>query len=44
MFLITDATTQGYITVPAASFVQDPVTGEFTVVPAMGTLEITGTV
>lgn len=38
------ATTQGYITVPAASFVQDPVTGEFTVVPAMGTLEITGTV
>ena len=38
------ATTPGSITVPAATIVQDPVTGEFNVTPGVATLVVTGTV
>ena len=38
------ATAQSRITVPAATFTQDPVTGEQTVTPGTATLTVTGTV
>ena len=34
----------GTITVPAATYTQDPVTGEVTVTPGVSVLTITGTV
>lgn len=37
-------TVEGNLTVPAASFVQDPTTGAWTMVPSVSTLEVTGTV
>ncbi len=38
------STVAGGITVPAATFTQDPVTGAFTVTPGTATLTVTGTV
>lgn len=38
------ATVAGFITVPAATFVQDPVTGVWTTIPGEVTLTVTGTV
>ncbi len=38
------ATTAGQITVPAATYTQDPVTGEWIVTPSTSTLTVTGTV
>lgn len=37
-------TVAGTITVPAATYTQDPVTGEYTVTPGITTLTITGTI
>lgn len=37
-------TVPGQITVPAATYVQDPVTGEWTVSPGVSTLVVTGTI
>lgn len=37
-------TVAGQVTVPAATFAQDPVTGEFTVTPGTAVLTITGTI
>lgn len=37
-------TQEGQITVPAASFTRDPVTGAFTTLPGVATLVVTGTV
>ncbi len=37
-------TTQGAITVPAATVTQDPVTGAYTVTPGVATLVVTGTI
>ena len=37
-------TVAGQVTVPAATFVQDPATGEFTVTPGTAVLTITGTI
>lgn len=38
------ATVPGRITVPAATFVQDPVTGEWVISPGASTLTVTGTI
>ena len=38
------STVAGQITVPAATYAQDPVTGEYTVTPGVATLTVTGTV
>lgn len=38
------ATTPGQITVPAATYTQDPVTGAYTVTPGIATLTVTGTI
>ncbi len=38
------ATLPGQLTVPAATFTQDPVTGEYTVTPGISTLVVTGTI
>ena len=38
------ATNPTYITVPAATYAQDPVTGEYTVTPGVATIVITGTI
>lgn len=38
------ATVAGRITVPAATFAQDPVTGAYTVTPGTATVTVTGTV
>ncbi len=38
------ATLPGQLTVPAATFTQDPVTGEYTVTPGIATLVVTGTI
>ena len=38
------ATVPGQILVPAATYVQDPVTGEYTVTPGIATLVVTGTI
>ncbi len=38
------ATNPGQITVPAATFVQDPVTGAYTVTPGTATLVVVGTI
>ena len=37
-------TAAGQVTVPAATFTQDPVTGEYTKVPGVATLVVTGTI
>ena len=37
-------TAAGQITVPAATYTQDPVTGEYTVTPGIATLTVTGTI
>jgi uncharacterized repeat protein (TIGR01451 family) len=38
------ATVPGQITIPAATYVQDPVTGEWIIEPGIGVLTVTGTV
>ena len=38
------ATTAGQLTVPAATFTQDPVTGAYTLTPGIATLVVTGTI
>ena len=38
------ATVPGRITVPAATFVQDPITGEWVISPGVSTLTVTGTI
>lgn len=38
------ATIAGSITVPAASFTQDPLTGEWSITPGISTLTVTGTI
>ena len=38
------STVAGQITVPAATYTQDPVTGEYTVTPGVATLTVTGTI
>jgi hypothetical protein len=38
------ATVVGNITVPAATYTQDPVTGEWNVTPGMSVIAVTGTV
>lgn len=37
-------TAQGQLVVPAATYTQDPVTGEYTVTPGIATLVVTGTI
>ena len=38
------ATLPGALPVPAATYTQDPVTGEYTVTPGIATLVVTGTI
>jgi len=38
------ATVPSQITVPAATYTQDPVTGEYTMSPGIATLVVTGTI
>ena len=38
------ATAPGQITVPAATYTRDPVTGAYTVTPGIATLVVTGTI
>ena len=38
------ATVPSQITVPAATYAQDPVTGEYTLTPGIATLVVTGTI
>ena len=38
------ATVAGNVTVPAATYTQDPVTGIYTVTPGVATLVVTGTI
>jgi uncharacterized repeat protein (TIGR01451 family) len=38
------STNNGQITVPAATYIQDPTTGEYTVTPGTSTLIVTGTI